>query len=181
MNIGEKNVHLEPGWESAFVKLSSTLTDFNPYSLQGSGQTSDYLKTLIYIVGKPTMESLFSSFEKIVLSLNLSTQKNKEKELFNKINREIMGDAYLGPVARNLVKLWYTGTWYQLPDSWREQYGNHEDDLTFVVSPASYTEGLLWKAIDSNPSGAKGPGYGSWEKPPNIDQDNHWHIRYLCE
>ena len=42
-------------------------------------------------------------------------------------------------------------------------------DSTHVVSPTSYTEGLLWPTIGANPPGAKAQGFGSWAAPPTID------------
>ncbi len=35
----------------------------------------------------------------------------------------VMDDPDLGPLARNLVLLWYTGGWMQLPADWRERNG----------------------------------------------------------
>ena len=52
---------------------------------------------------------------------------------------------------------------------WTESFGALENDVTFVVSPAAYTEGLLWRAIGARPHGAKAPGYGSWAAPPRIE------------
>jgi hypothetical protein len=60
------------------------------------------------------------------------------------------------------------GAWYPLPAAWRGTFGELEKDTTFVVSPAAYTEGLLWPTIGANPAGAKGPGYGTWSVPPRI-------------
>jgi len=86
------------------------------------------------------------------------------------LRAEIFSHAKLGPIARNIIKLWYVGSWYQLPFEWREAFGVREKDTTFVVSPAAYPEGLLWPAIGANPSGAKAPGYGTWSEPPVIGE-----------
>jgi hypothetical protein len=80
----------------------------------------------------------------------------------------------LGPVARNIIRLWYVAIWYELPKRWKERFGGidgemPEFDETYVVSPAAYTEGLLWRAIGAHPAGAKAPGYGEWAEPPIID------------
>ncbi|MES2570213.1 MAG: hypothetical protein V4710_09195, partial [Verrucomicrobiota bacterium] len=80
----------------------------------------------------------------------------------------ILSDEKLGPIARNLIKLWYIGTWYQLPAAWRERHGMIAEDRTFIPSPSSYVEGLLWPAIGAHPPGAKAPGYGSWTTAPEI-------------
>ena len=63
------------------------------------------------------------------------------------------------------------GTWYVLPVEWREAYAAGDRDRTFVVSPESYTEGLLWPAVGAGPSGAKPLGYGMWAMAPRIEAD----------
>ncbi|KZN64294.1 hypothetical protein N473_15210 [Pseudoalteromonas luteoviolacea CPMOR-1] len=151
-----------------FIDLSGALTDFNAFALHGTGQVEHYYKTLNDIVGRDTVEQLLCVFQTVYECAC------DEQMFLTGIRQQIMGDVKLGPVARNIIKLWYTGTWYQLPRTWREAYGKSEQDKTFFVSSASYTEGLLWQAIDANPSGAKGPGYGSWSEPPRIHFDNSW-------
>ena len=79
---------------------------------------------------------------------------------------QILDDPDLGPIARNVATLWYLGMWNQLPAAWRNKHGAWANDVTFVVSPQSYTEGLVWKAIHTHPPAAKQPGYGSWALPP---------------
>ncbi len=80
----------------------------------------------------------------------------------------ILGDERLGDVARAVTKLWYSGTWFELPHAWTERYGPKPKDTTFVPSPDAYVEGLCGKAIGAHPAGAKAPGYGSWAAPPRI-------------
>jgi hypothetical protein len=84
------------------------------------------------------------------------------------LRREIFGNQMLGPIARNIIKLWYVGIWYQLPRVWAEAHGSRPADVTRTVSPEAYVEGLLWPAIGAHPPGAKAPGYGSWASPPEI-------------
>jgi hypothetical protein len=86
------------------------------------------------------------------------------------VRREILGDERLGPIARAILKLWYYGTWYALPEAWHQKYGPAPDDMTFVVSATAYVEGLLWRAIGAHPAGAKAPGFGSWAQPPVFPQ-----------
>jgi hypothetical protein len=85
------------------------------------------------------------------------------------LRAQVLSDDKLGPIARNLIKMWFVGTWYELPQEWRDRYAAREPVSTHVVSPASYTEGLLWPTIGANPPGAKGQGFGSWVGPPAID------------
>ncbi|GLT17680.1 hypothetical protein GCM10007938_14580 [Vibrio zhanjiangensis] len=161
MRLTSKQVNL-------FIELSSVLTDFDRFTLQGTGQVDDYLQTLASITGMEITLELLEKFE------GICQLAHSENNLLGEIRKNILGDPKLGPVARNIIKLWYTGTWYQLPNDWREAYGASDSDRTFFVSPSSYTEGLLWLAIGANPSGAKGPGYGSWQSPPNIHFKDTW-------
>ncbi|WP_016956055.1 hypothetical protein [Catenovulum agarivorans] len=154
-----------------FIELSGALTDFNEFALNGTGQVAAYYQTLVDIVGQQLVDNLLSTYCSVYeISIN-------EQMFLDGLRKQILGDLKLGPVARNIIKLWYTGTWYQLPNTWRQAYGKSDNDITFFVSSASYMEGLLWHAIDANPSGAKGPGYGSWSQPPNINFDNAWQFK----
>jgi len=146
-----------------FLAFSATVTGFSEFHLLGTGQSEAYLATVTDIVGEQAMRSLLSEYERI------SAIAGQDREAYDSLLRtEIFFHELLGPVVRNIIKLWYSGTWYQLPREWRAAFGAREGDRTFVVSPTAYTEGLLWRAIDANPSGAKGPGYGSWGGPPQI-------------
>lgn len=147
-----------------FLALSAALTGFSVFRLEGTGQTDAYLTTIGDIVGEATVDALVSVHRGLV-----DATGGDEAELQRGLRRELLSDAKLGPVARNLVKLWYVGTWYELPAAWRDTFGPSLRDRTFVVSPEAYTEGLLWPAVGANPAGSKPFGYGTWAKPPRID------------
>jgi hypothetical protein len=141
-----------------FMDLSSELTCFTVFELYGTGQAADYLKTAEKVVGAALLNRMFTVWGEI--------RALKPEERAEPLRQRIMGDEQLGPVARNLIKLWYSGTWYELPQTWMERFGAATADIPKVVSPTAYTEGLMWVAIGSHPPGAKGPGYGSWAGPP---------------
>jgi hypothetical protein len=142
-----------------FLALSAELTGFTTYDLAGTGQASLYLQTMRDIVGDDTVSALIKAFRNI-----------DANAMERGLRIDILSDERLGPIARNVIKMWYVGSWYELPGEWRERFGENDKDRTFVVSPASYVEGLMWPAIGANPSGAKPLGYGSWAMPPNIDE-----------
>lgn len=148
-----------------FLSLSSVVTGFTAFQLQGTGQAESYFSTLIDILGETTVAALLQAFRRVRREAG-----EDEAALDRLLRAAIFGDEKFGPIARNLIKLWYVGTWYQLPAVWREVFGALEKDTTVVVSPAAYTEGLLWPAIGANPAGAKGPGYGTWGAPPRIPE-----------
>jgi hypothetical protein len=146
-----------------FLSVSADLTAFTAFQMQGTGQAPDYLSAVTEVVGEAVVDELLDAHERARAEL-----RQDEAELDDLLRREILSDEKLGPVARNVIKLWYVGIWYELPRAWTEAFGALEKDLTFTVSPAAYTEGLLWPAIGANPPGAKAPGYGSWVGPPRI-------------
>lgn len=148
-----------------FLSLSSVVTGFTAFQLQGTGQAESYFSTLIDILGETTVAALLQAFRRVRREAGAD-----EAALDRLLRTAIFSDEKFGPIARNLIKLWYVGTWYQLPAVWREVFGELEKDTTVVVSPAAYTEGLLWPAIGANPAGAKGPGYGTWGAPPRIPE-----------
>ncbi len=146
-----------------FLKLSSTLTGFTEFQLTGTGHAEVYLATARDVVGDGPVVELLRRYDR------MSAQAADDvQELHRLLRADILSDELLGPVARNIIKLWFVGTWYQLPSAWRDAFGTSERDVTFVVSPASYSEGLLWPAIGANPPGAKGPGYATWAERPRI-------------
>lgn len=142
-----------------FLAFSSEATAFSVFELRGTGEAEAYFDVAVKTVGEDTIRALVSAYRGVV-----ATGAEREAEL----RRHILGDPRLGPVARNIIKMWFVGVWYELPSSWRSAYGGAHESGTFTVRPSSYTEGLLWKAIDANPPGAKSPGYGSWAEPPRI-------------
>jgi len=146
-----------------FLALSVVLTGYSRVRLVGTGQAPLYFSTVSGVVGEATVHELLRAFTRV-----RDGAAADEAAMEPLLRADILSDDKLGPVARNVIKLWFVGVWYQLPPEWREAYGVREKDVTFVASPAAYTEGLLWPTIDANPSGAKGPGYGTWALPPKI-------------
>jgi hypothetical protein len=82
------------------------------------------------------------------------------------VGERILADVELGPVARNVIVLWYCGTWSKLPESWRSAEGAVATDQTHVVSSAAYLAGLQWSLVGGHPSGGLPQGYGAWAAPP---------------
>lgn len=145
-----------------FLALSAELTAFGRVELVGTGEADAYFNTFTRIVGAAAVDALLDAYT----AMDAASADDRQQEF----RRTIFGDAYIGPLARNLIKLWYVGIWYQLPRAWRERYGAREGDETFTVSANAYTQGLLWPAADANPAGAQSPGWASWTKPPRLSE-----------
>jgi hypothetical protein len=142
-----------------FLNLSVVLTGFKKYRLLGTSQAELYFEKIEKIIGAKTMRDLLETFNNI-------SSTNDEVLIDDGMRSHIFSDPKLGPIARNIILVWYVGTWYQLPNDWTETYGQNGQDETFVMSPIAYTEGLLWPAIGAHPPGAKAPGWDTWGSEP---------------
>lgn len=140
----------------SFLGLSAALTGFDRLQLLGTGVAEQYLRTLDAIVPAETLARLLSAYDA------LPSGEGKAPALA----ADILGDAELGPVARNLILLWYSGSWKRLPDDWRAAHGKSPLDETHVVSPAAYLAGLQWAVVGAHPQGGQQQGFGSWAEPP---------------
>ncbi len=139
----------KPEFMDYFLDFSVAVTGFSRFELQGTGQASLYFDTVRGVIGGEMFEELLRTFKSDGVDAVLESAK-------------------LGPIARNILKLWYIATWEQLPLAWRERFGIKQNDSTFIASPYAYTEGLLWQAIGVNPPAAKAPGYGTWSNRPSV-------------
>jgi hypothetical protein len=146
-----------------FLALSAEITAFTVFELRGTGVAKSYLDKADKVLGEPLMDSLLNAYQRIAAATQSGSVQRTEL-----LRKALFGDEKLGPVARNVIKLWYIGIWFELPSAWTEKYGALENNVSEMVSALAYTEGLLWQAAGANPSGAKAPGYGSWAAPPTV-------------
>lgn len=147
-----------------FLAFSAEVTAFSPFDLQGTGQAESYLSSVTDVVGDEVLGELLDAYGRAA-----DESPGDPAARARLLYRDVFSSEKLGPIARNIIKLWYVGVWYELPPEWTEGFGALGYNATFVVSPAAYTEGLLWRAIGANPPGAKAPGYGSWASPPHLE------------
>jgi len=144
-----------------FFSLSVILTGFSEAELHGTAMAKTYFALIPTIVGETQFGRLLMIWQDTYIRA-----KGSDLLLEQLVTEQILEDPGIGPIARNVARLWYLGMWFQLPAEWRNVHGAWANDVTFVVSPQSYTEGLVWKAIHTHPPAAKQPGYGSWALPP---------------
>ena len=140
-----------------FYDLSVTLTGFSRIDLEGTGMGPTYLDTVRGVVGARFLADLLRTYREVETEGG-DTERN--------LRIRILGDPGFGPVARNLILLWYTGNWTELSQGWRDTYGVSVSDVSGVVSAESYQQGLMWTAAGAHPQGANQPGFGTWADPP---------------
>jgi hypothetical protein len=164
-----------PSFEK-FLSLSVDLTAFEETDLLGTGMAHKYLAKVRTACGDEVVTALLDAHRAAradaagdARRAGSHARTPLDRDLFDRaLRHRIFSDDRLGPVARNVIKLWYAGLWYALPAEWIDRYGAHTAAGTSTVTAAAYQEGLLWRAIGANPPGAKAPGYGSWAQPPRI-------------
>lgn len=142
--------------KDVFLELSQLLTGFGRVELLGTGMADAYLETLDTVLPAGLLDEILAAFAR------LPPGAGREAAVAS----EILGYAKLGPVARNLILLWYCGTWTPLPDAWRAAYGASPLDVKRVVSGQAYQAGLQWTAAKAHPAGARQQGFASWAAAP---------------
>ncbi|HTU18394.1 MAG TPA: hypothetical protein VMG10_10075 [Gemmataceae bacterium] len=148
-----------------FLDFSAAVTGFSKYRLLGTGEADEFFATLCRILGHDLLTELLAAT--YAAQVDAGLDELRREHLFR---ARIFSDEKLGPIARNVIKLWYVGVWYRLPDPWHDLFKLPAEDRDQIVSNAAYTEALLWPAIGANPPGAKGPGFGTWAEPPRISE-----------
>ncbi len=139
----------DPKLMDYFLDFSVLATGYSRFHLLGTGQASLYFDTVRGVIGG----EMFADF--------LETFNNHGVDW-------VLGSAKFGPIARNIIKLWYIATWEELPLLWKIGFGDKINDGTFIASPHAYPEGLVWQTVGVNPPAAKAPGYETWKYRPII-------------
>jgi hypothetical protein len=145
-----------PGRTERFVELSTCLTGFDRVTLMGTGLADTYRRTADTTLPGGVLDDLLDAFERVPVG------DHREAAVAS----TILADPKLGPVARNVILLWYCGTWTTLPAEWQAAYGASPLDTDHVVAAESYQAGLQWVVAGAHPAGARQQGYGAWSVAP---------------
>jgi hypothetical protein len=147
-----------------FLALSALLTGFERVGLQGTGLTEEYYQQLVGVIGKDICDELCLLSSRLIEEFH-----DDEDELNAAVRRQVLASAKFGPVARNIIQMWYLGSWIQMPQGWRSQFGTSPNDVTRVISAEGYIQSLIYNVIGTHPPAAKQPGFGSWSQPPDSE------------
>lgn len=142
-----------------FYALSATLTGFGTVELQATGVGDSYLAFLLRLFPGVTAE-LLKAWE--LIEHHYPPQRHEKG-----LKEKVLDDKRLGPVARGLLQLWYTGAWPPMSDEWNEENGGDEEDRKNSLLAVGYPQGLVWRtAAGIHPQAVRPTGFGSWAEPP---------------
>ncbi len=142
----------------AFVRLSQSLTGVTPLNRD---LANAYIKRWYtdanpaYVDWKAnrvgSLQDLIRVYEDI--------ESSGGSQVPQLIRTRIMDDPALGPVAEQLLFLWYVSAFFDSNErdptrAWR--YG----------SPEHYPRGLVWSVARAHPQMMPGGSYGDWSRPP---------------
>ena len=144
------------GRTERFLQLSAKMTGYGRLELYGTGMVEEYLRALDETLPAGLLDEMLAVADQPSDGADAS---------------RVLGDPKLGPVAENLIVLWYTGTWNAMPDDWRAAHGASPMDRTRVVSANSYRAGLQWVAAGAHPAGSDQQGFGAWALAPGGADD----------
>ena len=130
-----------------FLQLSAYLTGMERIELLGTGLLEKYYKFFVENV----IEAMGQDDDLAWWDLNSVAIEELQD------TGEFLANEPWAPIAKNIVRMWYLGTWRKKAD---------DPFSAVVISAQSYQEGLVWKLMSTHPPGAKQPGYGTWSELP---------------
>ena len=143
-----------------FADMSAALTGFQSSVLKPAldpiGLARTYYEFAVAQVGQLAMSTLLNTYRAIkgrpaqqIADALLETSAPKASPQ--------------AAVAQSIVAMWYLGSWY--PPGVAGGHGFAPPALQ-VVSSAAYTNGLVWRVMQSHPMGYSPFVFGYWSQPP---------------
>ncbi|WP_057916607.1 hypothetical protein [Lysobacter antibioticus] len=146
-----------------FISLSIGLTGFKRGALAPEDDTHDikslYLKTFVERVTQATVDDILLWYRLIDKQL-LGNPPDREERVVTLLFAD--KPEYELP-CRKLLFLWYAGAWPTVIDT---PASTHGQTFSEVISADSYTQGLVWRVMQSHPMGSTTYNYGYWANPP---------------
>lgn len=138
---------------NTFVELSSVLTGYAREVLAPPFDSID-LKSLYYQTAQQAQGAVFDQILSTFAQIMSTTPPDQWPQ---EVQEKILSDATLGPAARQILKLWFVGIWYDPPDQINQGQ---------IVSMQAYVGGLVWDTIQAHPMGDSQFPFGYWGSDP---------------
>lgn len=145
---------------ATFREMSSVFTGFSQADIEGTGLNEIYFDTIHEQLGNKSFVALLGLFASI------EAETSNPTALKQQLRHQIFANPEYGPLARNIIQLWYTGTWNSMSAAWVSTYGPIHSNRTFIISGQAYLNGLVWPAVGAHPMGGKQEGFATWSFPP---------------
>lgn len=146
-----------------FIRLSIGLTGFKRGALAPSDDTHDiktlYLDTFRQRVGAGLVTTILTHY-RIIDGHISGNPANREEVVVRILFAETPEQEF---PCRQLLFLWYAGAWPTVTDT---PAATHGQTFSEVISADSYTQGLVWRVMQSHPMGRSTYHYGYWAQPP---------------
>lgn len=143
----------------SFYALSATLTGFGTVELQAAGVGEAYLAFLLRLFPAVTAE--------LLKVWGLIEQRYPPQRREKGLEEMVLDGKRLGPFARRLLQLWYTGAWPPMSEKWNDENDGNEEDRENSLLGVGYPQGLVWRtAAGIHPQAVRPSGFGSWAEPP---------------
>jgi hypothetical protein len=143
-----------------FADMSAALTGFLSSVLKPKldpvGLARTYYQFAVAQVGAPAMTALLHAFRAI--------QKQPPQTIADtllEINTTPPSEQAL--IAQSIIAMWYLGAWY-VPGV--TGGGGFPPTPLQIISSEAYTNGLVWKVMQSHPMGFSPFTFGYWSQPP---------------
>ncbi len=121
-----------------FIQMSEELCGIPSFYLSGTGYAPLYYKTAVEAAGDSRVNRLLNLYQ----SLPKCCRRHRDTAL----RAKLLADQELGPVARNIIKLWYIATWLEMPQEWHAQF-LPGTTTAHSFPPYAYAESLLGPAV----------------------------------
>ncbi|MGO1001321.1 hypothetical protein [Lysobacter sp. CA196] len=146
-----------------FISLSIGLTGFKRGALAPDPDSTDikslYLATFRARVTQVNPDDILIRYQ-IINGHIAGNPPNREERVVELLFAE--KPEYEFP-CRQLLFLWYAGAWPTVTDT---PASTHGQTFSEVISADSYTQGLVWRVMQSHPMGSTTYNYGYWANPP---------------
>jgi hypothetical protein len=144
-----------------FADMSAALTGFlstvlKP-ALDTTGLANTYYQFALAQVGAPAMAALLNAFRAI------KTQPAQSIADALLETKSTSAPSQQALIAQSIVAMWYLGAWY-IPGQ-QGGFGFPPTPLQ-IISSEAYTNGLVWKIMQSHPMGFSPFTFGYWSQQP---------------
>lgn len=143
-----------------FADMSAALTGFLSSVLKPKldpvGLARTYYEFALAQVGAPAMSALLNAFR----AIKTQPPQTIANTLLETSSAKPTNQAL---IAQSIIAMWYLGAWY-VPGV--QGGGGFPPTPLQVVSSEAYTNGLVWKVMQSHPMGFSAFTFGYWSQPP---------------